>query len=74
MRAQDLVEALSTALASVHAQGIVHRALTPACVHVLGDGRVVLTDFDFSRVPGETSITSTCLSGCPARTGTGSAV
>ena len=54
---EDLAEAFLAALQSVHAEGIVHRALTPACAHVLGAGRVVLTDFDFARVPGTASIT-----------------
>ncbi len=55
--ADELVEALITAVASVHAEGLVDRALSPDCAHVLTNGRVVLTDFDFSRVPEASSIT-----------------
>ena len=54
---RDLAEALLMALGSVHAQGVVHRALTPECAHVLTNGAVVLTDFDFARVPGADAIT-----------------
>jgi serine/threonine protein kinase len=57
--AQDIADALVTALASVHAEGIVHRALTPRTAHLLEEqGRVVLTDFDFGRVPNDPSITA----------------
>ncbi|MDO9410097.1 NERD domain-containing protein kinase family protein [Patulibacter sp.] len=54
--AEDLLEAILTAVASVHGLGIVHRRLTPASCHVLADGRVVLTDFDFARLPENPSV------------------
>jgi serine/threonine protein kinase len=55
--AEEVFEALVTALASVHRAGVIHRNLSPACAHYLRDGRVVLTDFDYARLPGAVSLT-----------------
>ena len=55
--AEEVFEALVTALASAHRVGVVHRNLSPACAHYLRDGRVVLTDFDYARLPGAVSLT-----------------
>ena len=55
--AEEIFEALVTALASVHRAGIVHRHLSPDCAHCLADGRIVLTDFDYARIPAAASIT-----------------
>jgi serine/threonine protein kinase len=55
--AEDVFAALVKAVASVHRVDMVHRRLTPACAHYLTDGRVVLTDFDYARVPATESIT-----------------
>lgn len=52
--AEEVFEALVTALASVHRAGVVHRNLSPDCAHYLEDGRVVLTDFDYARLPSST--------------------
>lgn len=49
--AEALVIAAARALASVHRAGVIHRNLNPRCAHLLRDGRVVLTDFDYARLP-----------------------
>lgn len=48
---------LARAVASVHKEGVVHRNLTPRCAHLLGDQRVVLTDFDYARLPAAAGVT-----------------
>jgi serine/threonine protein kinase len=55
--AEEVFEALVTALASVHRIGVIHRNLSPTCAHYLPAGRVVLTDFDYARLPGVASVT-----------------
>lgn len=55
--AEEMLEALVSAVASIHRMGIVHRNLSPECAFFLTDGRVVLTDFDYARLPAASSIT-----------------
>jgi serine/threonine protein kinase len=55
--AEELVELLVEALASIHRLGVVHRALTPRCVNFLRTDRVVITDFDYARLPSQAGIT-----------------
>ncbi|GAA2301066.1 hypothetical protein GCM10010149_57760 [Nonomuraea roseoviolacea subsp. roseoviolacea] len=47
---------LLSGLAHAHAHGVIHRALTPACVLVTDDGHAVLTGFDYSK-PGPRNFT-----------------
>jgi serine/threonine protein kinase len=57
--AEEAFVAVAKALASVHREGVVHRNITPRCAHLLDDGRVVLTDFDYARIPDlESGITN----------------
>jgi serine/threonine protein kinase len=49
--AEELFIAMVRAAASVHRAGVIHRNLSPRCAHLMLDGRVVLTDFDYSRIP-----------------------
>ncbi|GAA3134673.1 hypothetical protein GCM10010466_26870 [Planomonospora alba] len=47
----DVVEDMLSGLAHVHANNVVHRALSPACVLVAEGGRAMLTGFDYAK-PG----------------------
>ena len=49
--AEELFRELVRAVASIHATGIVHRNITPDCAHLQPDGSIVLTDFDYARLP-----------------------
>jgi serine/threonine protein kinase len=49
--AEEVFEALVAAVASIHRLGVVHRNLSPRCSHFLSSGRVVVTDFDYARLP-----------------------
>jgi serine/threonine protein kinase len=49
--AEEVFEALVAAVASIHRRGVVHRNLSPRCAHFLSTGRVVVTDFDYARLP-----------------------
>ncbi len=49
--AEEVFEALVAAVASIHRLGVVHRNLSPRCAHFLSSGRVVVTDFDYARLP-----------------------
>jgi eukaryotic-like serine/threonine-protein kinase len=43
---------LLSALQAIHAEGLVHRDVKPANIHVCGRRRVILTDFGLSTLPG----------------------
>ncbi|MGC5010433.1 methylation-associated defense system protein kinase MAD6 [Streptosporangium sp. DT93] len=47
----DVVEDMLLALAHVHANNVIHRALSPACVLVTEEGGAMLTGFDYAK-PG----------------------
>ncbi|MFF3442565.1 NERD domain-containing protein [Streptosporangium sp. NPDC002721] len=47
----DVVEDMLLGLAHVHANNVIHRALSPACVLVTEEGRAMLTGFDYAK-PG----------------------
>ncbi|GHH63902.1 hypothetical protein GCM10017673_05520 [Streptosporangium violaceochromogenes] len=47
----DVVEDMLLGLAHVHANNVIHRALTPARILVTEDGRAMLTGFDYAK-PG----------------------
>ena len=49
--AEAVFLSLVRSVASVHRAGVIHRNLSPRCAHLLRDGRVVLTDFDYARLP-----------------------
>ncbi|MFB4276554.1 MULTISPECIES: methylation-associated defense system protein kinase MAD6 [unclassified Nonomuraea] len=51
-----VIQDLMRGLAHAHANGVVHRALTPAAVLVTDDGRAVLTGFDYAK-PGPRNYT-----------------
>lgn len=55
--AEELAEAFIEALASIHRQNVIHRALSPRCIHFLRSHRVVITDFDYARVPSVEGVT-----------------
>lgn len=57
-RALHIVGALATAVAAVHAAGVVHRDLKPENVIVSADGRVVLVDFGVATAPDLPSLTT----------------
>lgn len=52
--ARELFLVLVHAMASVHRLEIVHRNLSPKCAHVMTDGSIQLTDFDYARLSGRT--------------------
>jgi serine/threonine protein kinase len=49
--AAEVFEALVRGVASIHAANLVHRNINPDCAHFLANGQVVLTDFDYARLP-----------------------
>jgi hypothetical protein len=46
----SVIQDLLRGLAHAHANGVIHRALTPACVLVTDDGHAVLTGFDYAKL------------------------
>lgn len=54
--ARLVIQDLLRGLAHAHAHGVMHRALTPACVLVTDDGHAVLTGFDYAK-PGPRNFT-----------------
>ncbi|NRQ40592.1 protein kinase [Nonomuraea sp. NN258] len=52
----NVIQDLLRGLAHAHANGVVHRALTPACVLVTDEGHAVLTGFDYAK-PGPRNYT-----------------
>ncbi|GGO61450.1 methylation-associated defense system protein kinase MAD6 [Nonomuraea cavernae] len=52
----SVIQDLLRGLAHAHAHGVIHRALTPACVLVTDDGHAVLTGFDYAK-PGPRDFT-----------------
>jgi serine/threonine protein kinase len=53
---EPLIRELFRSLGAVHARGVTHRNLRPSSLHVAA-GRVYITDFDYSRIPGRPGIT-----------------
>ncbi|PZG21368.1 methylation-associated defense system protein kinase MAD6 [Nonomuraea aridisoli] len=51
-----VIQDLLSGLAHAHANGVIHRALTPAAVLVTDDGHAVLTGFDYAK-PGPRNFT-----------------
>lgn len=56
VRARDLVASAFESLASLHAGGVVHRALTPDRVFIRADGTVSLTDLLVARLSGSETV------------------
>jgi serine/threonine-protein kinase len=55
----SILQSLTQALEACHAQGILHRNITPASIFLTDDGMVKLGDFDLARVPGVGATVST---------------
>jgi serine/threonine protein kinase len=55
-RARDVVASAFDSLASLHAAGVVHRALTPDRIFIRVDGAIALTDLLVARLPGSDTV------------------
>ena len=55
-RTRDLVASTFESLASLHAAGVVHRALTPDRIFIRADGTVSLTDLLVARLSGSETV------------------
>jgi eukaryotic-like serine/threonine-protein kinase len=65
--AMDIVAQVATGLQAAHAAGLVHRDIKPGNVLINRDGRVKISDFGISQVPGSSRLTQTgMLVGTPA--------
>src|SRR3954453_12489516 len=64
---EQLARELLSALAHVHAAGILHRDVKPANILIDGEGRSHLTDFGIARPPDATAMTQTGMVMGPAR-------
>jgi len=53
----QIVLQVLNALSHAHAKGVIHRDIKPENIHLLPDGRVVLTDFGIARLKFEPNIT-----------------
>ena len=61
--AEEVYEALVSALASVHRLGVIHRNLSPRCAYFLSTGRVVVTDFDYARLSTNSGVVTKHIAG-----------
>ncbi len=56
---RHILNGILDAIDCCHKNDIVHRNLTPACIYLLDDGTIKLSDFDFARVPDITKTLTT---------------
>ena len=62
-----ILNAILDAIDYCHKNGILHRNLTPACIYLLDNNSVKLSDFDFARVPDITGTLTTIGEPLPTR-------
>ncbi len=64
---EKIVEAVGSALAYAHKQGILHRDIKPSNVLVANDGQLYLADFGLARIAqsGESTLSSDMIMGTP---------
>jgi len=56
-----ILQPVAAALTACHEKGVLHRNLIPSSIYLADDGHVKLGDFDFARVPGVSTISTTQL-------------